>query len=84
MSDDAALMAFLSDEELVLEAQKRAEFRLEVLTAELYDMDELPPDYESPALNPYCGCLTCQVRETLDAAMEPLLELARREVLNAK
>lgn len=74
-------MSILSDEELKTEAQQRAEHRLETLTAEMYDIDELPEDYESPAVAPYCGCLTCQVRETLDASWEPMMELARREVL---
>jgi hypothetical protein len=77
---DQILLSMLTDEELTLEAQARAEHRIEVLTTELYDMDEVPDDYESPALAPYCGCLTCQVRETLDAAWDPIAELARREV----
>ena len=84
MSDEATLMAFLTDEELLTEAQRRADFRIETLTAEMYDMDELPDDYESPASAPYCGCLICQVRETLDAAWEPFMEIARREACNAE
>lgn len=64
--------------ELEAEAQRRAEERIDILTAELYDEDELPDGYESPAVAPYCGCLACKVREILSAAYPPLAESITR------
>ena len=68
----------MNQRELEAEAQRRAEERIDILTAELYDEDELPDDYESPAVAPYCGCLTCKVREVLSAAYAPLAESITR------
>lgn len=61
-------------DDLFYEAQQAAEERLARCDAELFG--ELNGD--SPALAPYCGCTTCQVREALDAAW-PILRRAALE-----
>ena len=54
-----------------IEAQKAAEARLDALEEFAEACDELPvekwPEHPNAA-GPYCGCRTCVVRETLDAA----------------
>lgn len=64
----------LSDGDLELRAQEAAELRISDLWA--YENDEL--DEEPDSAGPFCGCLTCEVREILDAAYPYLAELGRR------
>ena len=65
-------------------AQRAAEERLsilgELLDAEMEDWDAIEARLEPPAQAPYCGCGTCDVRETLVAAWPFLLMAAREEV----
>lgn len=66
--------------ELEKRAQQRAEMRLEMAHAILLDENDeepLPMDHEGDELaGPFCGCLTCEVREALDAAWPFLQRLA--------
>lgn len=54
------------------EAQRAAESRIHDAHASLEDDDD--SDYELAGA--YCGCLTCDVREVLDAAWPYLYRLA--------
>lgn len=66
-----------------VEAQKAAEQHLEAIYEfeETY-LEEYPNGdvMESPSVGPWCGCLTCVVRETLHAAWPSLREAARIEL----
>jgi hypothetical protein len=78
MKDKAQMMASLE-----IAAQDAAEYRLEYAHATLMDEDELDRDleeYGEELAGPFCGCLTCEVRETLDAAYPFLKKLALLEV----
>lgn len=55
-------------------AQQAAEKHLEACWASLDD-----PELEPETLAPYCGCLTCEVRETLHAAAPHLALLFAEE-----
>lgn len=59
------------------DAQQAAEHHLEACYALLNDEEE---EAEGPeTLAPFCGCFTCQVRETLHAAWPHLRALALEE-----
>ena len=58
-----------------LVAQRAAEARLELME-ELLGLECVgeKPEWPDDMLAPYCGCLTCQVRETLQAAWVVFLD----------
>lgn len=67
--------------ELEKRAQERAEMRLEMAHAILLDDtdEDLPFEHQperDELAGPFCGCLTCEVREALDAAWPFLQRLA--------
>lgn len=57
-----------------LAAQQAAEAHIEACWAHLHD--EGP---EPDTLAPFCGCLTCEVREILHAAMPHLRQLLQED-----
>jgi hypothetical protein len=57
--------------------QRKAEEHLDACTLAL---DE-PPDADSPAYGPFCGCTTCTVREILSVTWDLMEAEARRRVL---
>jgi len=64
----------LHPDEWATRAQRAAEEHLEECWASLDD-EELEPE----TMAPFCGCFTCQVRETLHAAMPYLRAMIRAE-----
>lgn len=66
----------MSPEEHAAAAQTAAEERLEALWAREFDDEEGEVD----SAGPFCGCVTCEVREVLDAAYPHLMAIARWEV----
>lgn len=66
-------------EALAERAQAASEARLE---RAYYELHEDPDEYEgdgSDTFAPFCGCLTCVVREVIDAAYPYVREAARLE-----
>lgn len=49
-------------------AQRAAEAHLDACQAAEFGEENGEENVESPAVAPYCGCTTCDVRETLAAA----------------
>lgn len=68
-------------DEHVAAAQRAGEERLNVISdyEEAWEGGRLP-EGENPACAPFCGCVTCVVREVLDAAWPHLIAAAREEV----
>ncbi len=68
-----------TDRELEEQAQRLGEEALEACYRAAYDED--PPDFDFAG--PVCDgpCHTCITREILWATWDPVMELARREVL---
>lgn len=64
-------------DDLFHQAHRAAEARLAALDEHAYGEQD-PAAEAPPALAAYCGCPTCQVRETLDAAW-PYLRRAALE-----
>lgn len=76
LSDDALKRI----EALAERAQVACEARLERAYYELHeDPDEYDGDGSEP-FAPFCGCLTCVVREVLDASYPYMREAARIEL----
>lgn len=73
-------LAGLSDLELETEAQRAGEAHLGACEQAMYETEETGEEADSSAGGLFCGCRTCVVREVLQAAWPPLLELARREL----
>ena len=72
----------MSERDFGYEAQRAAEAHLEACYEALYDEDgeereDLP---ESPAVGPFCGCTTCEIREVLHAAWPILFEAVKAEL----
>lgn len=69
----------MSVDELYAKAQQVAEEHL-AACLEAFDAESMGEDVEWPDIRaPFDGCLTCQVRETLHAAMPILREIAVTE-----
>ena len=63
------------EEDNYAQAQREAEDHLVRCWDWFYEQqDGEEPKRDDPAIAPFCGCMTCQVRETL-AAATPFLEV---------
>lgn len=84
-TDERSQLAALSEYQLEMRAQQLAEEHLTACEEAVDPDDDFDTELESPAVGPFCGCVTCVVREVLHAAWEPMMELARRtaEVIDA-
>lgn len=60
-------------------AHRAAMAHIEACEDALVDVED-EPEPTSPASAPYCGCITCQVREALHAAFPILVAGIRREL----
>lgn len=66
--------------ELEVAAQRAAEERIELAHVSLEDIPEdLEDEIGATLAGPYCGCITCEVREILHAAYPHLKEIALLE-----
>lgn len=61
-------------------AQIAAEDRIERALYELHGEEEAYEGSGSETLAPFCGCMTCVIREVLDAAYPYVKEATRLEI----
>jgi len=71
------------DEDYGIKAQRAGELRLDACREWLdqEESGEAHPDDVDPSCGAFCGCLTCEVREVLEAAWPILAEGIKQEAL---
>ena len=67
-------------EQLADRAGRAAEARIERALCELHGHEDEYDGDGSETFAPFCGCMTCVIREVLDAAYPYLKEAARIEI----
>lgn len=67
-------------QELTFHAQRAGEARLMACMDVIFDED-IDEDFDDGACAPFCGCNTCCVRETIDAAWPFLYKLAHQPAI---
>lgn len=77
MNEDELLRRWTA---LAERAQVAAEARIERGLYELHGEEELYDGDGSELLAPFCGCMTCVIREALDAAYPYIKEATRLEI----